>query len=101
MRISRYLIDPCTLPVDAFADPDGDWDYDTLVQAAGFSVDAPEISIGALTESFCGHPDGSAVVSQLGHEYVAIIECIPEPIRLPTPNRTLHYTEAAARGRAA
>jgi hypothetical protein len=82
MRISRYLLDSSVLPLDLFADPDGDWEYPTLVEAAGFDSEAADVFIGALTETYDGHPDGSAVVFQPGCSYLAIVECIPEPIQL-------------------
>ncbi len=96
MRISRYLLDSSALPVDLCGDPDGEWDYETLVEAAGFDLSS-EVSIGALTEPFEGHPDGSAVVFQPGCSYVAIVECIPEPI----PLRVRFVSEQVERFKAA
>lgn len=96
MRISRYMLDASALPLDLFADPDGDWEYSTLVEAAGFDSDATDVSIGVLTEAFDGHPDGSAVVFQPGCSYLAIVECIPEPIQLRP-----RFVETEARPKAA
>lgn len=86
MRIFRYLVDMKAVPVDFCADPDGAWDFDSLVEAAGFDPSNPEVAIGALTDAFEGHPDGSAVVTrtQAGRAYIAVVECLErsEPIRI-------------------
>lgn len=86
MRTERYRLDEATrveqLPVDWMADPDGPWTFEALVEAAGFGPETDGVLIGALTEAFDGHPDGSAVVCRDGASYLAVIECIAEPIRL-------------------
>lgn len=96
MRISRYRAELTDMPVDLLADPDGFWDYDSLVEAAGFDPSDEGVSIGALSQPYGGHPDGSAVVSRSGSEYLAIVECVPEPIRLPLPQRQPAFVERAA-----
>lgn len=87
MRISRYRVELTELPVDLLADPDGQWDYDSLIEAAGFDPQSEGVAIGALTQVYEGHPDGSAVVACTGSGYLAIVECVPEPIRLPISRR--------------
>jgi hypothetical protein len=92
MRIFRYLVDMKAVPVDFFADPDGAWDFTALVEAAGFDPENPEVTIGALSDAFEGHPDGSAVVTrtQAGRAYIAVIECVErqEPVRIH-PHRSV------------
>jgi hypothetical protein len=77
--------------VDFRADPDGDWDYDTLLEAAGFAKEAQGVRIGALAAGFRGHAEGSAVVSELDGElmsgrYFAIVELreafVPDRVRV-------------------
>jgi hypothetical protein len=77
MKISRYTLSLDHVPVDLFADPDGAWEFNDLVEAAGFDPEKPGIVIGALSEPFHGHPEGCAVVAELGRakSFVAIIEC--------------------------
>jgi len=78
MRIHKYLLPLEEIPVDLFADPDGNWTYESLVTAAGFDPDAtPPPLVGALAEPWAGHPDGTAVVAaaQEGGAYVAIVAC--------------------------
>jgi hypothetical protein len=62
--------------VDFFADPDGRWEFSTLVEMAGFNPEHPGASVGALTEAFDGYPEGSAVITEVGPEcrYVAIAQ---------------------------
>lgn len=79
MKIRKYAMSLEHLPVDLFADPDGDWDYDTLVSQAGYDPDAesPPL-IGALTEPWFGHPEGAAVVagsSDGDAPVIAVVEC--------------------------
>jgi hypothetical protein len=77
MRIVRYRVPVNHVPVDFFADPDGDWEFDALVEAAGFEVTRPGIQVGALADRFADHPEGSAVVAEPeGGPYLAIIECV-------------------------
>jgi hypothetical protein len=75
-RCELYVVDLAEIPVDFFADPDGEWDYESLVDEAGFDLDEG-VEIGALTDSFRGHPEGSAVVTlnAKNRPYVAIVEC--------------------------
>jgi len=82
MRIFRYLDDVAEVPVDFLADPDGDWELDALIEAAGFESTADGLSVGALSEGYRGHPDGCAVVVKEGSSYLAIIDCIPLPVML-------------------
>lgn len=97
--VARYLVDMGAVPVDFMADPDGQWNYDQLLEAAGFDKDA-QVSVGALTQSFEGHPDGAAVVtrSMEGRAYIAVIECFErrEPIRLhPEVQAPARHVQAA------
>jgi hypothetical protein len=80
-RISRYRLSPQDVPVDFFADPDGQWEFGTLVEMAGFNPEHPGASVGALTEAFDGYPEGSAVITEVGTEcrYVAIA-LLPNPM---------------------
>ena len=79
MEIKRYKLDLTVVPVDFFADPDGDWNYFDLVEAAGFDPETDGACVGALTDEFRGHPAGSAVVTVTAKNrpYLAIIECDP------------------------
>jgi hypothetical protein len=65
------------VPVDFFADPDGTWDFETLVLHAGFQQELGEVAIGALTEAYVGFPAGAAVVavSAGAHISVALVDC--------------------------
>ena len=77
MRIARYCVPVDRVPVDFFADPDGEWEFESLIEAAGFEATKPGIQIGALADRFADHPEGSAVVAEpSGGSYLAIIECI-------------------------
>lgn len=73
-RITRYRLTPEQVPVDFFADPDGQWDFASLVEMAGFNPEHPGASVGALTAPFDGYPEGSAVITEVGVEchYVAL-----------------------------
>ena len=75
-RVACYAIPVTAVPADFFADPDGQWTFEALAQAAGFSIQQG-VAIGALREPFNGHPDGAAVVTLNAESrpYVAIIEC--------------------------
>ena len=75
-RVARYALPLEQIPADFFADPDGDWSFEGLAEAAGFALDAG-IAIGALRHSFNGHPAGSAVVTlnAAARPYVAVVEC--------------------------
>lgn len=82
-RITRYRLTPGEVPVDFFADPDGAWDFASLVEMAGFNPETPGASVGALTEAFDGYPPGSAVVTEVGREcrFVAVAQ-LPNPERI-------------------
>jgi hypothetical protein len=75
-RVACYAVPVTAVPADFFADPDGQWTFEALAQAAGFSIQQG-VAIGALREPFNGHPDGAAVVTlnAEARPYVAIIEC--------------------------
>jgi hypothetical protein len=75
-RVTRYRLPLETIPADFFADPDGRWTYDALIEAARF-VGQPGVAIGALRRPFRGHPDGAAVVTLNAESrpYIAIVEC--------------------------
>jgi hypothetical protein len=75
-RITRYAALASSVPVDFLADPDGEWEFDSLVEAAGFDPNNPRVCVGALMRPFGGHPEGAAVVTELGREraFVAIVE---------------------------
>jgi len=76
LRVSCYRLALDAIPVDFFADPDGQWTFEALAKAAGFHMDEG-VAIGALRRSFGGHPDGAAVVTLNSEQrpYVAIVEC--------------------------
>ena len=76
LYVSHYAVALDQIPVDFYADPDGQWTYEELACAAGFGLEQG-VAVGALRESFDGHPDGSAVVTLNAESrpYVAIIEC--------------------------
>jgi hypothetical protein len=98
MRIFRYLVDMGAVPVDFLADPDGNWTYEGLLEAAGFDPGSTGIQIGALSEPFEGHPDGAAVITraQSGRAYIAVVECVErkQPIQL-RPERAPSHVQAA------
>jgi len=76
LSITLYAIPLDQVPVDFFADPDGQWTFEALASAAGFQVNEG-VAIGALRHSFNEHPEGAAVVTlnRESRPYVAIIEC--------------------------
>jgi hypothetical protein len=64
MKIQMHRLSLQQVPVDLFADPDGTWSYESLVSAAGFDPEAvPPPLVAALSEPWCGHPEGAAVVA--------------------------------------
>src|SRR5262245_38756551 len=77
MRVAAILCPLDEVPVDFLADPDGTWEFETLAQAAGFEEAWGQISIGALTESYRGFPDGAAVVllSTPTDSAIALVDC--------------------------
>ena len=81
MRVRHYGLSAEVAPVDFFADPDGDWSYEALIEAAGIHPDLvpPGVMIGALEAACRSHPEGSAVVSfaQDGVPRLCVVECRP------------------------
>ena len=77
MAVQILLGESNEVPVDFLADPDGRWDYEGLVQAAGFAERSGRVAIGALTEPFQGFPEGAAVVEWAfaGHCARALVNC--------------------------
>ncbi len=75
MQATLYLSELETVPVDFFADPDGEWDYERLVAAAGLDPDVITVMIGALSEPWRDHPEGAAVLSAEGQPGFAVVEC--------------------------
>lgn len=78
MTVCHYSASPEVAPIDFFADPDGDWTYEALLEAAGFHPESADgVLIGALETPWRGHPDGSAVVC--GHTAegprLCVVEC--------------------------
>lgn len=76
MKAIRYRVPLTEVPVDFFADPDGEWTYDDLLAIAGWKT-SDGVAIGALTAPFRGHPEGSAVVTLNAKDrpYVVVVEC--------------------------
>ena len=76
MRVSCYALPLEALPVDFFADPDGSWTYESLAEAAGFTL-GEGVAFGALRQPFGEHPDGAAVVTlnAATRPYIAVVEC--------------------------
>ena len=62
MRVASISVPLEAVPVDFFADPDGPWDYDQLARELDVDPTLGQLSIGALTETFLGFPEGAAVV---------------------------------------
>jgi hypothetical protein len=75
MRVAYYAMPLERIPCDFFADPDGRWSYESLRKAARLEQEG--VAIGALKNTFNGHPEGSAVVTLNAESrpYVAIVEC--------------------------
>jgi hypothetical protein len=75
-RVACYAVALECFPVDFFADPDGQWTYEGLAEAAGFSIEQG-VAVGVLAQDHFGHPEGSAVVTinAQARPYVAIVEC--------------------------
>jgi hypothetical protein len=80
MRIYRYLDEVSAVPVDFLADPDGEWEFESLVEAAGFDPTADGVTVGALSQTYRGHSDGCAVVVKEGSNYLAVVDCVPQPV---------------------
>lgn len=70
MRVRHYRVSAEAAPIDFFADPDGDWSYEALIEAAGIHPGAvpPGVLIGALARAWRGHPEGSAIISFVADE---------------------------------
>jgi hypothetical protein len=75
-RVALYDLPLKAVPADFFADPDGSWTFETLVEAAGFELGSG-VAVGALRLPFQRHPDGAAVVTLNAESrpYIAILEC--------------------------
>lgn len=84
MKAVRYRIALKDVPVDFFADPDGEWTEEDLAEISGWQV-SDGVAIGALTAPFLGHPEGAAVVTLNAKDrpYVVIVECPTEVRRTP------------------
>jgi hypothetical protein len=93
-RVARYRLALEAVPADFCADPDGSWTFEALADAAGFASQAG-VAIGALRESFRGHPEGAAVVTLNAESrpYVAIVEC---PIAYTLVAEAEHASSSAA-----
>lgn len=85
MKAVRYRTTLDEVPVDFFADPDGEWTYEALAEIAGWKI-SDGVAVGALTASYRGHPEGSAVVTLNAKDrpYVVVVECplaaVDEPL---------------------
>lgn len=77
MIATHHRVKLSAVPVDFFADPDGEWTYEELVELSGFDASTQTICIGALKRPFLGHPEGAAVVTiaERRGRQVVIIEC--------------------------
>jgi hypothetical protein len=77
VKAHSYFVQDDAIPVDFLADPDGNWDWETLVGLAGFDPGEPLVWLGALAGRWRGHPPGSAVVTAPGARgrRLAIVEC--------------------------
>ena len=76
LRAFHYAVPLDRVPADFFADPDGAWSYERLLEAAGFKG-ASGVAVGALRKPWNGHLDGAAVVTLNAESrpHVAIVEC--------------------------
>jgi hypothetical protein len=76
LRVACYALPLDRVPADFFADPDGQWTFEALAKAAGFSP-GQGVAVGALRAAFNGHPEGAAVVTlnSDSRPHIAIIEC--------------------------
>lgn len=66
-----------SVPVDYFADPDGEWEYEPLLEAANVNPAWGKVTVGALTEPFLGFPEGAAVVTLTtgDRQSVVLVDC--------------------------
>jgi len=88
MRVAPVSSPLEEIPVDFLGDPDGVWEFEQLADAAGFDEGWGRLSIGALTESFAGFPDGAAVVmlTTADHYAVVLVDCLSNAV--PNAKRT-------------
>lgn len=65
------------VPVDFFADPDGEWEYEDLLRVANLDPAWGKVEVGALTRGFGGFPEGAAVVTlRVGDRLsVVLVDC--------------------------
>lgn len=65
------------VPVDYFADPDGIWDYEALLDCANIDPAWGKVQIGALTRPFLEFPEGSAVITLASetHPRSILVDC--------------------------
>lgn len=79
MRVRHYRLPAQVAPVDFYADPDGEWSEELLLEAAGIHPESvpPGVMLGALAEAWRSHPEGSAVISFVyeGAPRLCIVEC--------------------------
>lgn len=61
------------VPVDFFADPDGSWEYEDLLEAANFDPAWGRVEVGALTRAYRSFPEGAAVVMLKVGESVSVV----------------------------
>jgi len=89
MNAARYRVKLGCVPADFFADPDGEWTYEALVAASGFDPERQTVCIGALTQAFRGHPEGSAVITiaERRGRCVVIVQCQAAAAVQPAPVR--------------
>jgi hypothetical protein len=98
----KLVLSPAKLaaiPVDFLADPDGDWNFETLARRSGFDERWGEVAVGALKEPFAGFPEGAAVVAfTSGNQCsVAIVDCTtPEGSEVSLESSELHTRSIAA-----
>lgn len=78
MKAIRYRVALEEVPVDFFADPDGEWTYQALAEISGWEM-SEGVAVGALTAPFRGHPEGAAVVTLNARDrpYIVVVECPP------------------------
>ena len=98
----KLVLSPAKLaaiPVDFLADPDGDWNFETLARRSGFDERWGEVAVGALKEPFAGFPEGAAVVAfTSGNQCsVAIVDCTtPEAADVELEPNAFHSRSIAA-----
>jgi hypothetical protein len=77
MRVALSQVKLDAIPVDFRADPDGNWEYESLARDTGFDERWGRMAIGALTQPFDGFPEGAAVVTFTSGSQcsVALVDC--------------------------